>query len=289
MLYSVWQAGGRGRHTLAGRMLNLMLITGDAEVARYAFDSGIGTIFVDLEHLGKEERQGGKDTVMNRHTLAEAAAIRRAVPGAELLVRLDPLHEGTEAQALGALEAGADLLMLPMWRTADEVDALGSLIGQAPCLIPLAETPEALECIREATAVPAVKEMYVGLNDLSLCLGLTFMFEPLASGMIDVAARAVHAGGKPFGFGGLARLGEGALDPRLVLAEHVRLGSNRVILSRAFHLRSTTLEEFRRNGLDKAVREVREVEIAMRSRTPEQVARDREALIACVRAVVARP
>lgn len=262
-----------------------MLITGDAEVARYAFDSGIGTIFVDLEQLGKEERQGGKDTVMNRHTLADAAMIRRAVPGAELLVRLDPLHEGTEAQARGALDAGADLLMLPMWRSAADVKALGSMIGHRPCLVPLAETPEALACIGEATALPAVREMYVGLNDLSLSLGLRFMFEPLASGMIDDAANAVHDAGKPFGFGGLARLGEGALDPRLVLAEHVRLRSSRVILSRAFHLRSTTLEEFRRNGLPAAVREVREVEAAMRARTAEQVARDREELVERVRTV----
>ena len=39
----------------------------------------------------------------------------------------------------------------------------------------------------------------------------------------------------PYGFGGIARVGEGVIPGELILAEHVRLGSSSVILSRTFH------------------------------------------------------
>lgn len=38
----------------------------------------------------------------------------------------------------------------------------------------------------------------------------------------------------PFGFGGIARIGEGDLPSDYILGEHVRLGSQSVILSRTF-------------------------------------------------------
>ena len=38
----------------------------------------------------------------------------------------------------------------------------------------------------------------------------------------------------PFGFGGIARIGEGDLPSDNILGEHVRLGSQSVILSRTF-------------------------------------------------------
>ena len=43
-----------------------------------------------------------------------------------------------------------------------------------------------------------------------------------------------HIAGIPFGFGGIARIGEGLLPSDYILGEHVRLGSSSVILSRTF-------------------------------------------------------
>ena len=48
------------------------------------------------------------------------------------------------------------------------------------------------------------------------------------NGLSEVLAAA-------FGFGGVARIGQGELSAEWVLSEHVRLGSSWVILSRAFH------------------------------------------------------
>ena len=61
------------------------------------------------------------------------------------------------------------------------------------------------------------------------------MFEPLANGLVERVAAAARRQGLRFGFGGIARLDEGLLPGRDVLAEHLRLGSQAVILSRTFH------------------------------------------------------
>lgn len=44
-------------------MLKLMYITNDSTVAKIAVDAGVDRIFIDMEVLGKVERQGGMDTV----------------------------------------------------------------------------------------------------------------------------------------------------------------------------------------------------------------------------------
>jgi hypothetical protein len=95
--------------------------------------------------------------------------------------------------------------------------------------------------------VPGLSEIFIGLNDLHLDMNLKFMFEPLASGMIDQAVETIKQSSLPFGFGGVARVGEGFIPGELVLAEHVRLGSSSVILSRTFHRSGNDMENFIEN------------------------------------------
>ena len=47
--------------------LKLMYITNDPTVARIAADAGVDRLFVDMEVLGKAERQGGMNTVQSHH------------------------------------------------------------------------------------------------------------------------------------------------------------------------------------------------------------------------------
>jgi len=110
--------------------------------------------------------------------------------------------------------------------------------------------------------------VYVGLNDLHLSLGQRFMFESLALGLVDRVAQAAHAQGLRFGFGGIARLDEGLLPGRAVLAEHQRLGSGAVILSRTFH-RPDSDAVFERE-----VAALREAEGQLATRDAVAVARD---------------
>ena len=54
----------------------------------------------------------------------------------------------------------------------------------------------------------------------------------------DVIAEKV-----PFGFGGIAKIGEGQVPAEYILSEHYLCKSSRVILGRAFHNNSTSLDE----------------------------------------------
>lgn len=222
--------------------LQLMMIVNDPPIARYVANHGVDRIFVDLERLGKLERQGHRDTWLSRHTLEDVAKVREAIGKATLLVRLNPWHSGSPDEIEAAIGAGADLLMLPMFKTAREVEDFCRVVNGRRPVIPLAETAEAMAILPRVARLPGVAEIYIGLNDLHLSLGMRFMFEPLANGMLDEAAAQLKEIGIPFGFGGLARVGEGHLPAEMIVAEHVRLGSTRAILSRTFHRQASNLD-----------------------------------------------
>ena len=220
--------------------LKLMYITNDPDVARIAEDAGVDRIFVDMEYIGKADRQGGMDTVQSRHTAEDVRNLRSVVKKAQLMVRINPMHSGTaeysssKEEIEAVIEAGADVIMLPYFKTVEEVKLFVEIVGGRAKTFPLVETPEAVAAIDEILALPGIDEIHVGLNDLSLGLGRTFMFELLSDGTIDALAEKFKAAGIPFGFGGIASLGRGILPSEYVVREHYRLGSTATILSRSF-------------------------------------------------------
>lgn len=56
--------------------LKLMYITNQPEIAQIAESAGVDRIFVDLEYIGKSDRQGGMDTVQSRHTIDDVKKSR---------------------------------------------------------------------------------------------------------------------------------------------------------------------------------------------------------------------
>ncbi len=269
-------------------MLKLMLITKDPELARFAAGHGVQRLFVDLEVMGKQARQGHRDTLISDHGFVDVRAVRSAVAQAELLVRLNPLHDGSEAEIEQAIAAGADLIMLPMFHDMEAIGRFTRAIAGRCCFVPLVETPEAVTLVPELLADPGVDEVYVGLNDLHMARGLDFMFELLADGTVERIAAQCRDAGKPFGFGGIARVEEGLLPGWLVLAEHLRLGSSAVILSRTFHRAAQNLDEIRANlDFGREVERLREHEVRLAGRDAAQVAADHQALLAGIAEVVA--
>ena len=228
-------------------MIKYMLITNDPALAHHAEACGVGRVFVDLEQHGKQERQGHLDTLISSHSIADIAKVKASLSEAELLVRLNPLHDDSKKEIDGAVAGGADLLMLPMFHTAKEVRHFADLVDGRARVVPLVETYDATQCIGEIVSIPGVAEIYIGLNDLHMDMQLKFMFEPLANGLVDQLAEAIKKAGLPFGFGGIARVGEGIIPGELVLGEHLRLGSSSVILSRTFHRKSEGVSEFKTN------------------------------------------
>ena len=93
--------------------------------------------------------------------------------------------------------------------------------------------------------IDGIDEVYIGLNDLHLSMGLDFMFELLSGGIVEYVTTKIKKEGIRFGFGGISRLGGGVVDSSLVLSEHIRLGSQIVILSRDFHAGARSLDELK--------------------------------------------
>ena len=221
-------------------MLKLMYITNRPEIAQIAETAGVDRIFVDMEYIGKTERQGGMDTVQSHHTVEDVARIRGAIDKAELMVRCNPIHRATSEYSSSAEEIdgivknGADIIMLPYFKSATEVKTFIDLVGGRARALPLVETPEAVESIDEILDLPGVDEIYIGLNDLSLGYHKKFMFELLADGTVEKLCFKFRQKGIPYGFGGIASVGKGLLPAEKVIREHYRLGSTSAILSRSF-------------------------------------------------------
>lgn len=225
--------------------MRFFFITNSPALARFAVDSGVDRIFVDLESIGKVERQGHLNTVISRHHATDVAAVRNAVPDSELMVRLNPAHSGSGDEIDSAISSGADVIMLPMFRTAADVARFAGLIRGRCRLCLLVETRQAMENLAECTSIEGVDEVHIGLNDLSIDLKLSFMFSPIALGLVDTMARHLVDIGMQFGVGGLARVDEGLLPARLIIGEHVRLGSTAAILSRTFHREHISVDEIK--------------------------------------------
>lgn len=215
--------------------LRYMFITNSPESALEAIAAGVDRIFVDLEKIGKQERQGGLDTVKSDHTLEDVSTMRSSLPEAELLVRVNPPGDHSPKEIDEAINRGADIIMLPMYKTADEVEAFLQQVGGRARTNLLLETPQAFVRLPEYMPLAdGIDEILIGLNDLHLGMGLDFMFELVAGGIIDSLAHRIKEAGIRFGFGGIARIGGGLVPAEDILVEHVRLGSELVIVSRTF-------------------------------------------------------
>lgn len=262
-------------------MIELLQITNDPALARRCDALPGMRLFVDLEVNGKAERQAGRNTFISTHRLEDVGRIKSQLKQSRLMVRVNPLHAGTSGELDAVLAQGADWVMLPMFHSPDELQTFSRLVaGRAP-IVALLETAGALQSLDDWVGTPGLCEVFVGLNDLHLSLGCRFMFEPLAQGVLDRVAARVQAQGLRFGFGGIARLDDGLLLGRDVLAEHLRLGSKAVILSRTFHSPNveTTFAD------DVAV--LREAERSLAARTPEQLEIDRVSTFTTIERIAA--
>lgn len=216
------------------KRFELMILADTPETAEIAQEAGVDRIFYDLEYVGKAERQHGRNTVLSYNDIEKIPEIRKIVTTSKLLVRTNPIHAYTAMEVEKAIQYGADILMLPMVMDHHDVEKYVQLVhGRAKVCI-MIETAAAMARIDKILAVPGVDELFIGLNDLHISMGLTFMFELLSDGLVEYIADKCNNAGIPFGFGGIARIGEGMLPSDYILGEHVRLGSSSVILSRTF-------------------------------------------------------
>lgn len=214
--------------------LTLMYITNNPEIAKIAENSGVDWIFVDLEIKGKIERQGHLDTVISRHSISDITPIKEVLTKSKLLVRVNPINEDSEEEINKVINAGAEIIMLPFFKTAEEVIVFKDIIDARVETCLLLETPEAVNVIDKIIEVPGIDYIHIGLNDLHLGYKKTFMFELLVDGTVGKLSKKFRKNNIKFGIGGVAQIGEGLLPAETIITEHYKLGSTMAILSRTF-------------------------------------------------------
>ena len=275
--------------------LKLMYITNRTDVASIADENGVDRIFIDMEYIGKEQRQGGMDSVKCFHTVADVKAVRKVLKNSELLVRVNPIHEATDEycssreEINAVVEAGADIIMLPMAKTVSEIESFVEYVGGRAKTMLLLETSEAADNIEAMLSVGGIDEVHIGLNDLHLSKGKSFMFELLTDGTVDSLCEKIKNFGIPYGFGGIARLGYGMLPAERVITEHYRLGSSMAILSRSFCNidKANGLGEIKKT-FEYEMDKIREFEQGVSKYTKEQFEANRVETTALVKKIVER-
>ena len=216
-------------------MLKLLFITNRPDVARAAEKAGIDRIWIDLETLGKELRQKNLNTVKSKHTVGDIRIIAPLLSKADLLVRVNPWNEGSRDEIDEVISAGADLIMLPYWKTPEEAEHFISHVNGRCRTILLLETKEAVECLDKVLEIQGTDEIHIGLNDLRISYGYGNMFKAFGNGLLDELSGKLRKADIPFGIGGIGQFGLGlSPSPEELIAEHYRLGSTAVILSRTF-------------------------------------------------------
>jgi hypothetical protein len=258
----------------------LALFSADLAVVSAAVPAGVASVVVDWEHEGKEARQALADTEVNNHTVEHLRAVR-ARTDARVLCRINAFGPSTRDEIERAVEAGADELLLPMVRTPAEVDATLALLGGRAGLGILVETRDAVAAARELAALPLTRA-YVGLNDLAIERGTPTIFAPLVDGTLDDVRERLE--GVRFGFGGLTLPEAGAPVPcRLLVGELARLACDFTFLRRSFY------RDLHGRDVAREIPRIHDALDAAARRSGEDVARDREELVACVSALASDP
>lgn len=269
--------------------LSLMYITNSPKVAKIAEGNGVDRIFIDLEVRGKAERQGHIDSVKSHHSLSDIDNIKGYLNKAELLVRCNPLYDDSRKEIDEIIKRGADVVMLPMWRSADDAKRFTDYVGGRARTMLLLETIGAEKALDEVLKIDGVDEFHIGLNDLHLDYKMKFLFELLANGKVDEITSKMRREGKKFGFGGIATLDGGLISGRNIIAEHYRMGSKISILSRTFCdvSKITDIEEIERT-FSVGMKGIRDFEAQLPTLPPSYFEENRQAVCKKVEEIVSR-
>lgn len=255
--------------------LRKFLITGNASIAEYADDCGVDVIMVDLEHVGKHERQAGQGTPIYGHTIKDVGSIRKVLKKSKLMTRINPFNEGSRDEIEQVIDSGSDVLMIPIFHRPQDVEKLMNLIrGRLPVNL-LFETPASIFRFRNFLDVLKFEEVHFGLNDLRILTGLKFLFETLAGGVLEKPCEILQQNSIPYGIGGVGIANNAVVHPQDILNEYVRHGATRVILSRSLTGGADNAEDLKaRVDLRKELKVIDDMYKKALDRSESQVAAD---------------
>src|SRR5690554_5481730 len=272
-----------------GNNMKLMYITNNPDIAKIAEESGVDWIFVDLEILGKEDRQGHLDTVISKHDIKDIRPIKDVLKKSKLLVRVNPINKESKEEINEVINSGADIVMLPFFKNYKEVSEFIKYVDNRAEVCLLLETPESDDDLDNILALKGIDYIHIGLNDLHLGYNLKFMFELLTNGTVEKIINKIKQTNIVYGFGGIAGLGEGDLPADNIIIEHYRLQSSMAILSRTF-LNTKNIKDMKevhdvfRNGIKK----IRDFEDEVQSYNEEQFIANKEFIDSKVEEILKR-
>lgn len=245
-------------------MINLFYITNNIIEAQIVDKLDIDWIFIDIEKIGKKERQVGRNTVLSDHSIDDVQKIRGVINNSKILVRCNPIgtHSKKEIEEINNT-SGIDMVMLPFFKTAKEVQIFIDLLDTSkvePAL--LIETTSAIYNLNDILNIYPFKYVHIGLNDIHIERKTGFMFEPFIDGLLSKIVNKLNDNNVKFGIGGIGKIGSNLLPTaECIINEHTRLNSSGVILSRTFKGEfSEESKQIFENELTDAVLKLREFE-----------------------------
>ena len=215
----------------------LTLLSNDFSLLVQADRAGVDRIGIDIERLGKTQRQANQaDPRISHHELSDLRVVMEARLNADVFIRLNPWHSDTRREIDRAISLGATAMMLPYFTSAVEVAAFVDAVAGRASISLLVETAAAAARLHEIVAVPGLSEIMVGLNDLHRTFGLANHFEMLASDLMTSISHTVREAGLRFGFGGVGRPADRSLPvpAELVISQYPRLGATSAWIARSF-------------------------------------------------------
>ncbi len=211
--------------------LEMFLFTTDVAFALRAEAAGIDAVVVDWEHKNKSHRQNGYDTQVNIDTPRDVAWLAESL-SIPVLVRVehDPSRLADEIEC--ALDHGARAIMLPMATTPGQVQRFVDIVAGRVRTVIQIETQSLVDQCRELNSI-GWDAAYIGLNDLMISRGGTWIWESIADGTVERIFELLP--NRAVGFGGITIVGGGMPMPFVdLLREMARLGCRMSFLRRSF-------------------------------------------------------
>lgn len=193
--------------------------------------AGITGLVIDWEAKNKNLRQAGFNTEINLHSASDltAACAQDALP---VLCRINGPNLYSQEEVDIAASSGAKEIILPMVRSAEQVEAALDAIGGRCQLAIMIETKDAVENAHLLSHLP-ISRVYVGLNDLCIDRGSHNLFEPLIDGTLEHLREEFRI---PLGYAGLTHADSGSPIPcHLLIYKMASLGCNFTFLRRSFY------------------------------------------------------
>lgn len=214
----------------------LSLMTSDLGAAAAADAAGVDRIGIDLEIRGKEQRQRSRPSWMGGHSLVDLMAVGKVLQRAQLFVRVHPFALGGRDELDQAIDAGAQVVMLPMFHRAAQALEFVRYVGSRAKPVLLLETVSAADDLPALLTSDEDFEFHIGLNDLGISRGHVSPFAVLCDPLLEQLALRIRAANRTLAIGRVARPGQPDLPvaAESIVAHMVSLGATGSFLSQYF-------------------------------------------------------